>query len=715
MLRACACCEQQMCHCCAATPLTRCCDCRAHPRPPPSAAQLYKSTSVCELVNQYTAEPIPDTTHEDTTIRTWATERASATPDAHEVTEVGLADIAPPEPELDVSTMRDRIVIGVWTDTLPAHVEQDLKARTTSTGTWFSDLTGLDNQYMTALTVLAAFGYSLTDPSKLAYADKMSTIEIAQGLLRTRPMENHPPDLRFGSGGSTSQNAALYDSMIVAQEPEPSDATAEERGMQLFLRTIAGGKTVTLDDVKAGDPILSVLEKAWEKTGIPIDQQQLLFDKQILEDRRCVATYGLEPGSELRQLMRLDGGKPDKATLRTISAMTAAGLTTNNIDPDFYVRALTKRVEKDKWRQKHGHPTKGMAFSDITSDWQSDTQSVRGDKRPASLASHEARDDLRAAPAAAAALDTSAQITPPSSPAATQPAVARQKSRKKPAKAPKKGKLPCCNMKFRCLVCLQDYDFKQDSFEPRDAFALNVKVCCGGPNKGAASLEVKEKVQQLTFRGDYFAEDERRQFGFCVCDPHFCAAECQGVAKQQGWVQDPDATAAQEKVRPLALSLREKLGADRHPFFTNRLTSSSATAAETTEAAQASQPEASQAEQPESEELPFFVGNIDDNADGSGQPTTRSEEEHKQAVASTRDLAVAAASMATRSAADLNNPFRPEYLCVMCRDTDNEWCQGVTQDGITACRFQHRHCTADECKASESVRILDSGCFICRE
>ena len=41
-----------------------------HPRPPPSAAQLYKSASVCELVNRYTAEPVPDTTHEDTAIRT---------------------------------------------------------------------------------------------------------------------------------------------------------------------------------------------------------------------------------------------------------------------------------------------------------------------------------------------------------------------------------------------------------------------------------------------------------------------------------------------------------------------------------------------------------------------------------------------------------------------------------------------------------------------
>ena len=37
-------------------------------------------------------------------------------------------------------------------------------------------------------------------------------------------------------------------------------------------------------------------------------------------------------------------------------------------------------------------------------------------------------------------------------------------------------------------VCEVDY-FRIGA---NDAFALNMKVCCGGPNKGAASQEVKE-------------------------------------------------------------------------------------------------------------------------------------------------------------------------------------------------------------------------------
>ena len=84
----------------------------------------------------------------------------------------------------EVAAMRDEIVIGVWMDTLPPAIEQDLKARASSTGTWYDDLTGLQNQYMTALTVLAKAGYTRSDDaSELSDADKLQAIEIAKTLL----------------------------------------------------------------------------------------------------------------------------------------------------------------------------------------------------------------------------------------------------------------------------------------------------------------------------------------------------------------------------------------------------------------------------------------------------------------------------------------------------------------------------------------------------
>jgi len=85
----------------------------------------------------------------------------------------------------EVAAMRDEIVIGVWMDTLPPAIEQDLKARASSTGTWYDDLTGLQNQYMTALNVLAQAGWTPTEPLPGLVSDdnKQQAIAIAKTLV----------------------------------------------------------------------------------------------------------------------------------------------------------------------------------------------------------------------------------------------------------------------------------------------------------------------------------------------------------------------------------------------------------------------------------------------------------------------------------------------------------------------------------------------------
>ena len=62
-----------------------------------------------------------------------------------------------------VASLRDGVVLSVWTNTLAQELEQKLKSETTATGTFYSDLTNLHNQYMTALTVFAKAG--ITRPS----------------------------------------------------------------------------------------------------------------------------------------------------------------------------------------------------------------------------------------------------------------------------------------------------------------------------------------------------------------------------------------------------------------------------------------------------------------------------------------------------------------------------------------------------------------------
>ena len=85
----------------------------------------------------------------------------------------------------EVAAVRDEIVIGVWMGTLPPTIEQDLKTRTTSTGTWYDDLTSLPNQYMTALTVLAQAGWMPTEslPGLVSNDNKQQAIAIAKTLI----------------------------------------------------------------------------------------------------------------------------------------------------------------------------------------------------------------------------------------------------------------------------------------------------------------------------------------------------------------------------------------------------------------------------------------------------------------------------------------------------------------------------------------------------
>ena len=91
---------------------------------------------------------------------------------------------AMPRNDNDVAAARDEVVIGVWTNTLPASVEQMLKAKYTATGSYYADLTCLHNQYMTALTVFDRLGITHPDAPDLSDAKKLEAIEIAKGLVK---------------------------------------------------------------------------------------------------------------------------------------------------------------------------------------------------------------------------------------------------------------------------------------------------------------------------------------------------------------------------------------------------------------------------------------------------------------------------------------------------------------------------------------------------
>jgi hypothetical protein len=86
--------------------------------------------------------------------------------------------------DMNPAQARDDFVTAMWNDSLPSEIEQQLRRRPTSTGTWYSDLLSLENQYQTALSVVNAAGFnrqpSTTD---LDNNSKKKCILIAKTLI----------------------------------------------------------------------------------------------------------------------------------------------------------------------------------------------------------------------------------------------------------------------------------------------------------------------------------------------------------------------------------------------------------------------------------------------------------------------------------------------------------------------------------------------------
>lgn len=75
---------------------------------------------------------------------------------------------------------------------------------------------------------------------------------------------------------------------------------------QIFIKTLQG-KTLTID-VSDTDTIQSIKNKIFDKEGIPIDQQRLVFNGKQLEDNQTIADYNIQADSNIHLVLRLRGG-----------------------------------------------------------------------------------------------------------------------------------------------------------------------------------------------------------------------------------------------------------------------------------------------------------------------------------------------------------------------------------------------------------------------
>ena len=91
----------------------------------------------------------------------------------------------------------------------------------------------------------------------------------------------------------------MSDSNISSSNPSGSKS--------IFIKTLSG-KTIPMD-INDSDTIGSIKQRIFEKEGIPVDQQRLVFNGKQLEDGQTVGSYGIESESNVHLVLRLKGGQ----------------------------------------------------------------------------------------------------------------------------------------------------------------------------------------------------------------------------------------------------------------------------------------------------------------------------------------------------------------------------------------------------------------------